>query len=93
MILQERTSHPYAPAARGGGNQIPPDRPTADADADNGRMLIEKNVPRDVYCPRCGARMTPSSTPKLFRWFKCRHCGSTHRHWREFEWVDFSRSP
>ena len=90
MILQERNSHPYAPAARPGSGETPPDPPAADADS--GRMRIERNVPRDVYCPQCGTRMTPSSTPKPFRWFKCRACGSTHRHWREFEWVDFSRS-
>ncbi len=52
-----------------------------------GKMRVEVNVPRDLYCPRCGTRMTPASTPKYFRWFKCRSCGKTHRHYREFAWV------
>ncbi len=90
MILQERPSDPYVPAPQPDSPATAPGRSAADPDG--GRMRIEKNVPREVYCPQCATRMTPSSTPKLFRWFKCRDCGHTHRHWREFDWVDFSRS-
>ena len=90
MILQQRHSHSYALAGRPDADSTPTD-PHTDEDT-NGRMRIELNVPRDVFCPFCETRMTPASTPKLFRWFKCRTCGTTHRHWREFEWVDFSRS-
>ena len=91
MAFLERNSHPYALAACPEHDSPPPDHHDADDDA-NGRMRIEKNVPRDVYCPYCETRMTPARTPMLFRWFKCRNCGTTHRHWREFEWVDFNRS-
>ena len=52
-----------------------------------GKMRVEVNVPRDLYCPRCGNRMRPASTPRYFRWFKCPSCGKTHRHYRDFAWV------
>jgi|GEM_PF-4169963 len=68
-----------------------PDRP-APGDNPAGRMRVEKSVPREVYCPRCGGQMRPTSTPKSFRWFKCLACGQTHRLWRQFEWVAF-RAP
>ena len=54
-------------------------------------MRVEIDVPREVYCPRCNARMRPASTPKSFRWYKCDPCGLTHRHWRRFEWVHFKQ--
>ena len=77
------TSRPKAKRKRA---RPAPKRLTAGAE---GRMRVERDVPREVLCPSCGARMRPASTPKSFRWFKCDSCGLTHRHWRRFEWVPF----
>ena len=41
-------------------------------------------VPKVVWCSNCGARMRPTSTPRLVRWFRCAGCGETrklHRRW------------
>ncbi len=58
-----------------------------------GRMRVEKSVPREAYCPRCGKQMKPSSMTSSFRWFKCPDCGQTHRLWREFEWTTIKDQP
>ncbi|MHC4563553.1 MAG: transposase family protein [Planctomycetota bacterium] len=81
------TGRPPSPAVPASVQTPATEKRTRKPDEPTGKMRIEKSVPREVYCPRCGTRMKPSSTPKSFRWFKCKNCGRTHRLWRRFEWV------